>query len=179
GPHDAASASKRLRALRGSPVMAVQYIRDRKRRRIYIYAYKGGPRVHIHEGSRKPRTLPPAVLRKIAEAEEARGAEPDHLFRHVVREWQRSADWESMEASTRRLWQKHLDKIEARWGEFPYTVWNDARMAVKVTKWRDERKATPRTADIGVTVLRALLRWAKRNGYVAINVAADIPQTEI
>ena len=28
--------------------MAVQYIRDRNKRRYYIYAYKGGPRVHVH-----------------------------------------------------------------------------------------------------------------------------------
>ena len=36
--------------------MAVQYIRDRNKRRYYIYAYKGGPRVHVHEGPRKPKT---------------------------------------------------------------------------------------------------------------------------
>lgn len=156
--------------------MALQYIRDRKRQRIYIYAYKGGPRVHVHEGPRKPKTLPPDALRRLAEANEARSAEPEHIFRHVIREWQRSEDWRGMEASTRKVWQRHVDLIEARWGEFPFTVWNDARMAAKVVKWRDERKATPRTADIGVTVLRALLKWAKLSGYVALNVASDIPQ---
>lgn len=156
--------------------MAVQYIRDRKRQRFYIYAYKGGPRVHVHEGPRKPKTLPPAVLRKIAEAEEARLAEPDHIFRHVIREWQRSSDWERLEPSTRKVWQGHLTRIEAKWGEFPFAVWNDPRMAAKVVKWRDERKETPRTADIGVTVLRALLKWAKLNGFVTLNVATDVPQ---
>lgn len=156
--------------------MALQYIRDRKRQRFYIYAYKGGPRIHVHEGPRKPKTLPPEALRKLAEAQEARSAEPEHIFRHVIREWQRSADWEGLEPSTRKVWQGHINLIEARWGEFPYAVWNDARMASKVVKWRDERKATPRTADIGVTVLRALLKWAKLNGYVAINVASEVPQ---
>lgn len=156
--------------------MAIQYIRDRKRQRFYIYAYKGGPRIHVHEGERKPKRLPPEALRRLAEAEEALSAEPAHLFRHVIREWQRSADWEKLEATTRKVWQGHVDRIEARWGEFTYRVWDDPRMAAKVVKWRDERKATPRTADIGVTVLKALLKWAKLNGYVPINVAVDIPQ---
>lgn len=156
--------------------MALQYIWGRNRQRCYVYAYKGGPRIHVHEGRRKPKSLPPAALRALAEAEEARSAEPEHIFRHVIREWQRSADWEGMEASTRKVWQRHLDLIEERWGEFPYTVWNDARMAAKIVKWRDERKDKPRTADIGVTVLRALLKWAKLSGFVALNAASDIPQ---
>lgn len=156
--------------------MALQYIRDRKGKRIYVYAYRGGPRIHVHEGPRKPKRLPPDALRRLAEAEEARNAEPRHLFRHVIREWQRSQDWLGLEASTRKVWQGHLNRIEARWGEFPYTVWNDPRMAARVIKWRDERKATPRAADIGVSVLRALLKWARLSGFVSLNVASDIPR---
>lgn len=156
--------------------MAVQYIRDRKRQRVYVYAYKGGPRVHVHEGPRKPKTLPACVWRKIQEAEEARNAEPEHIFRHVIREWQRSEDWKKLEPSTQKVWRGHISLIEARWGEFPYSVWNDSRMAAKIVKWRDERAKTPRTADIGVTVLRALLKWAKLAGFVTTNVAAEIPQ---
>lgn len=156
--------------------MAVQYIRDRKRQRYYIYAYKGGPRVHIHEGPRKPKTLPAHVHKAIAEAVELRHAEPQHLFRHIIREWQRSKDWQRLEKSTRRTWQPHVDLIEARWGDFPYAVWNDARMAAKVVKWRDERGDKPRTADIGVGVLRSLLKWARLSGYITINAALDIPQ---
>lgn len=156
--------------------MALQIIPDRRRQRWYVYAYKGGPRIHVHEGPRKPKRLPPDALRRLAEAEEARNAEPDHIFRHVIREWQRSADWQRFEPSTRRVWQSHVNLIEERWGEFPYGIWNDPRMASKVVKWRDERGDKPRTADIGVTVLRALLKWARLNGFVAINAAVDIPQ---
>lgn len=152
-------------------------IPDRYRRRWYVYAWRGGPRIHVHEGPKKPTlaSLPAAALRKLAEARENRFAEPAHLFRHVIREWQRSADWERLEASTRKVWQGHLNLIEVKWGEFPYTVWDDPRMASKVVKWRDERKATPRTADIGVTVLRALLKWARLSGFIGLNVALDIP----
>lgn len=157
--------------------MAVQYIWNRKRTKCYVYAYKGGPRIHVHEGERKPKKLPPEALRKQAEAEENRSVEPTHLTKHLIREWRRSDDWRlRLEPSTRRVWGGHLDLIETRWGSFPFTIWNDSRMAAKVVKWRDERSDRPRSADIGVTVLRAFLKWAKLNGYIALNVATDIPQ---
>lgn len=155
--------------------MAIQIIPDRNRTRWYVYAYKGGPRIHVHEGPRKPKSLPPDALRSLAAANEARCAEPEHIFRHVIREWQRG-EWPNLSGGTQRVWQSHVALIEARWGEFPYAIWNDSRMAAKVVKWRDERKHIARTADIGVTVLRAILKWAKLNGFVTLNVAADIPQ---
>jgi integrase len=114
-------------------------------------------------------------MRAIADAEEKRCAEPDHLFRHVIREWERS-EFHDMSAGTQRVWRSHVALIEKRWGEFPYTVWNDSRMSAKVIKWRDERKHIARTADIGVTVLRAILKWAKLAGFITINAAADIPK---
>lgn len=154
--------------------MAIQYIRDRKRQRFYVYAYKGGPRIHVHDGPRKPKKLPPDALRRLADAEQARSAEPTHLFRHVIREWERS-EWDGLSKGTQRVWRSHVTLIEAKWGEFPYGVWNDSRMAAKVVKWRDERSHIARTADIGVTVLRAVLKWAKLGGYVTLNVAAEIP----
>ena len=156
--------------------MAPQYIWDRKRQKCYVYAYKGGPRIHVHEGPRRPKTLPPEALRRLLEALEARKAEPQHIFRHVIREWQRGGEWQGFEASTKRVWQGHVTLIEAKWGEFPTSVWNDPRMTAKVVKWRDERKHIPRTADIGVTVLKALLKWAKHNGYITLNAALEIPQ---
>lgn len=156
--------------------MALQYIWNRKRTKCYVYAYKGGPRIHVHDGERKPKRLPPEALRLLAEAEETRNAEPKHLFRHVIREWQRGADWQRLAPGTQKAWRRHVDMIEARWGEFPYSVWNDQRMAAKIVKWRDERKDRPRTADIGVTVLRAILKWARLSGFVSLNVATDIPQ---
>nr|WP_250893635.1 tyrosine-type recombinase/integrase [Croceibacterium selenioxidans] len=47
-------------------------------------------------------------------------------------------------------------------------------MKSKVFDWRDSRKDTPRAADIGVTVLRALLKFGVQRGRLSTNVAADI-----
>ncbi len=48
-------------------------------------------------------------------------------------------------------------------------------MVAKVVKWRDERAATPRPADIGVTVLRELLKFGRLRGRVQLNAAEGIP----
>ena len=48
-------------------------------------------------------------------------------------------------------------------------------MTPKIVAWRDTRAATPRSADIGVTVLRTMLDFARLRGWVSINVAANIP----
>jgi len=48
-------------------------------------------------------------------------------------------------------------------------------MVSKVMAWRDSRAGTPRAADIGVTVLRALLEYGRLRGRVTTNVAVKIP----
>ncbi|WP_203309808.1 tyrosine-type recombinase/integrase [Sphingomonas beigongshangi] len=155
--------------------MAVQYIRDRTKRKWFVYAYKGGPRIMTHEGPRKPN-LTAEASRKLAEALAAKDAPDATRFRAVVRAWMASEAWKGLAPATRKVWQRHVDRIEAKWGDVPIGVWNDSRMTAKVVKWRDELASTPRTADIGVTVLVALLKWARLHGQgISINVAADIP----
>lgn len=77
---------------------------------------------------------------------------------------------------SRRVWRGHIDLIEQRWGKFPIAIFADPRMTAKVVKWRNERAATPRSADIGITVLSALLAFARLRGHVPVNVARDKPQ---
>jgi integrase len=47
-------------------------------------------------------------------------------------------------------------------------------MVRKVREWRDSRASTPRAADIGITVLRALLEFGRQRAAVHINVAEGI-----
>lgn len=157
--------------------MSLQYIWDRRRQRCYVYAYKGGPRIHIHEGRRKPRTLPADAEQRLGEALANRNRPDATKLVGIIHAWRASPEWKALEPSTRKTWGRHLDLIEARWGDKPVGVWNDPRMTAKVVKWRNERADKPRTADIGVTVLVALLKWAKLNGLgIVLNAAADIPQ---
>ena len=59
-------------------------------------------------------------------------------------------------------------------GQVPLAVFDDARMIEKVIDWRDSRASTPRAADIGVDVLRALLKFGMQRGLLSRNVAEKV-----
>lgn len=160
--------------------MAIQFIKSARRGKPvawYVYAYKGGPLIMKYVGPRKP-ALNSAASRKLAEALATREAPiPSDKFRSVIRAWRMSPEWEKLADSTQKVWRTHVDRIEEKWGDAPTTVWNDPRMKAKVVAWRNTRQNTPRTADIGVTVLATLLKWSILNGHdISLNAAADIPQ---
>ena len=46
-------------------------------------------------------------------------------------------------------------------------------MIAKVVAWRDSRADTPRAADIGVMVLRTLLKYGRLRGRVVLTVAVN------
>jgi len=142
--------------------------------RWYVYAWRGGPLVFKCEGGTKP-SLGPEVLKEIAAAHERRKAPDERTLLFLIRMWQRSPSWTSLSANTRKTWGSALDRIEEKWGKVPLALFNDPRMKAKVVDWRDSRESTPRAADIGVTVLRALLKFGMLKGKVLTNVAADIP----
>ncbi|RIA37511.1 phage integrase family protein [Hephaestia caeni] len=169
--------------------MAVQFIKSARRGKPvtwYIYAFRGGPLIRKVEQPRKP-TLTKADHTAIAAAlADDRSVNPQ-TFCSIIRKWcpanpqdddneaKASPEWRALARSTRRNWRGHIDLIENRWGKFPTAIWNDPRMVAKVVKWRDERAKTPRSADVGVTVLSVLLEFARLRGYIAINVAREIP----
>ena len=164
--------------------MTVQFIASRRPGKPvtwYVYAWRGGPLILKHVGPRKPALGAKEHAAIAAAMADARAIPPD-TFRALIRDWcsvdprkPGSPEWEALADSTKRVWRGHVDLIEERWGKAPIAVWNDPRMVAKVVKWRDERAATPRSADIGITVLAAMLEHARLRGRITINVARDIP----
>lgn len=164
--------------------MAVQFIKSARPGKPvtwYIYAFKGGPLVRKATQPRRPpltKTDHAAIAAAIID-----DTTPNALQLHAtLREWcpagtlkEPSEEWRNLSENTKRVWRPHVDLIEARWGDKPIGVWNDPRMVEKVINWRDERKATPRTADMGVQVLDELLTYAKLRGRILINVAREVP----
>ncbi|MCW3837085.1 tyrosine-type recombinase/integrase [Sphingomonas canadensis] len=151
----------------------------------YVYAWRGGPQVARIDGPAKPKKLSPDILNKIAEAQAERQASATKeaaTLRSLIRLWRSenpnrpsSPEWHRLAATTKKTWGAALDAIEAKWGDVPLTVFSDPRMKAKVVEWRDSRSSTPRGADIGVTVLKALLKFGTLRGKVLINVADGIP----
>lgn len=147
----------------------------------YVYAWRGGPQVFKSEGPTKPK-LSPEIMRAIVAAHEQRTARDETTLRSLIRAWRShdpnrpsSPEWDRLAENTKKTWSSALDRIEDRWGNVPLSIFNDPRMKAKVVQWRDSRADTPRAADIGVTVLKALLKFGMLRGKVLINVAADIP----
>lgn len=157
--------------------MAVQFIRSARPGKPitwYVYAFKGGPLVMKAVQPRKP-LLTAEAHAKIAEAIQLGNCPDPRTLLSLIHEWRTSPEWKGLAHGTRRVWGGHLDRIESRWGSKPISVWDDHRMVGKVMKWRDERAATPRSADMGITVLRELLKFGRFRGRVRINVAEGIP----
>ena len=144
----------------------------------YIYAYRGGPQIHRQVGWDRPK-LPTETLRKLVKANDQRiqRMPGQETLGAVIKAWRPSSpEWSSLAANTKKTWSSALDQIELKWGSTPLTVWSDPRMASKVFDWRDSRASTPRAADMGVSDLRALLKYARLRGKVTLNVADGIPQ---
>ncbi len=164
--------------------MSVQFIKSARPGKPvtwYIYAYRGGPLIRKVAGPKKPKLTPADLVAIGAAIAETSKINP-LILRAPLREWcpadpnrKGSPEWEALSENTKRVWRSHVDAIEARWGDKPIGVWSDPRMVAKVVKWRDERAATPRTADIGVTVLSHLLEFMRLRGRITMNVARDVP----
>lgn len=149
--------------------------------RWYVYAWRGGPLIGKFDCKNKPSLLPREVRSVLKALETKRGVDPTTLL-SLIREWRScdpnrpsSPEWTALAPSTKRTWGSALDVVEKKWGNVPLDVFNDPRMVGKVVAWRDSRAETPRAADIGVTVLRALLEFGRLRGRVTINVASNIP----
>jgi integrase len=158
----------------------VRIARSGKPIRWYVYAWRGGPLILKAIGAMRPR-LHRADVRAIRKALNHRKAVAEKTLGSVIRQWRSETSerhsgqaWATLSAGTRKTWASALDLIDAKWGSSPLEMWNDPQMAQAVAEWRDSRAATPRAADIGITVLRALLNFARLNGQVELNAAADL-----
>ena len=147
----------------------------------YVYAWRGGPQVARRESVARPK-LTTAELRAVAQARESATRPDPRTLLSLIREWRSenpsrpsSPEWSALAVGTKKTWGSQLNAIEERWGQTPLSLWSDPRMAAKVVAWRDSRAATPRAADVGVMVLRELLKFGRLRGRVSINVAVDIP----
>lgn len=158
-------------------IKGVHYVRSAKPGlpiRWYVYAWRGGPRIHKSIGKAKP-SLGPVELRKVQAAMTSATPSDPSTLGSLIRSWRLSPEWQALSAGTKKTWGSALVRIEEKWCDTPLGIWNDARMTAKVVAWRDSRASTPRAADIGVMVLKAMLGFGRLRGKVSLNVAAGIP----
>jgi integrase len=144
--------------------------------RWYVYAWRGGPQIMADNGQKKPK-LSSEALKLLTEAEVKRAKKPapdTGTFGALIREWRASPEWKALKPNTRKTWGSILNQIEKKWSKAPLLLFNDTRIIKKIVDWRNSRAATPRAADNGITVLRALLKHGMQDGQLQMNAAANI-----
>lgn len=141
--------------------------------RWHVYAYRGGPSILTVDGA-KP-AITPSLLEKAFEMK--RQGAPAGTVSWLAAEYRASGEFtDDLAEETRRDYRKSLDRIEEEYGAESLALFEDRRMRGDIIKWRDRWRSQPRTADKLTVMLGTLLGWGLTRGYVAINVAAGIPQ---
>jgi integrase len=132
-------------------------------RKIYWYAWKGGPRLRGEPGT-------PEFVASYNVAVATKIAAPEGRLLRLLQEYQRSQNFLGLRDKTRSDYIAQIKKIEAKFGDMPIKALADRRARGVFMDWRDELALTsPRAADYVWTVLAAILAWAKDRGKIPVN----------
>lgn len=138
--------------------------------RWFVYAYRGGPRIHSQDG-RKP-VVTPDLLDAAYAARRVRGS-PDG-FDRIINLYRDSPDFAKLKPNTQRDYRIWLDRISQKWGMAPARLFNAPDARATLVAWRDSMAATPRAADRAIGTLATVLGWAYDRGLVSQNAAKGI-----
>ena len=93
----------------------------------------------------------------------------------LIAKWRSSPEWKALSGTTQKTWGSTSKVIERKWGRRPIMEFYDELTIPQIIAWRDSREDTPRAADTGVAVLRALLKFGRFRVGSTMNIAAGIP----
>lgn len=139
-------------------------------RRWYLYAWRGGPCIHVQDGPTKPRVTP-EILDKLAEARRANIGTSNTLDMWID-QYRESKEFAAKKPSTQREYRLRLDQISQRMGKVP--IRHVPSLRREIILWRDELADTPRAADRVVGMLSTLFSWAMDKTYIDENPAKEI-----
>jgi integrase len=132
-------------------------------KKIYWYAWRGGPRLVGEEGS-------PEFIASYNAAIATKVPPPEGRLLALLRAYQKSQDFLSLRERTRVDYVKQIVKIEQRFGDAPLKALADPRTRGVFLDWRDELALTSkRQADYAWQVLKLILNWAKDRGRIPVN----------
>lgn len=141
--------------------------------RWYVYAWRGGPCIHVADGPRP--TIGPEILARQTDARRALARDPGPpTLDAVIDAYRADPAFDRLAPSTRRDYRLWLDRISARFGRAPLGAFADPRMRGRIIAWRDSWASHPRTADKAAAMIAIVLGWAVERGEIAVNVAAGI-----
>ena len=138
--------------------------------RTYVYAWRGGPRLLCEPGT-------PEFVKELADHSQSRRTGDSTKISGLCALWRASDHWKSeISAKTRQNWTPWLDRIETHFGKMTIAAFDRPLIRVAIRKWRDNYKATPRSADVALEVLSRLLSFGISEGKLSNNAVAGIPR---
>jgi integrase len=132
-------------------------------KKIYWYAWRGGPRLVGEYGS-------PEFIASYNAAVAMKVVAPECRLLALTQAYQRSQDFLSLRERTRADYIKQIEKIEQKFGDCPFKALADPRVRGIFLEWRDELALrSKRQADYAWAVLARILSWAKDRGKIMVN----------
>lgn len=89
----------------------------------------------------------------------------------LIKAYIMSPEFEKRADSTRKEYQRMLTKVESRFGTMPIAALEDPRVRQDFMAWRGDiaRASGDREADNRLSVVSAMISWARDNGHVTAN----------
>jgi integrase len=123
----------------------------------YYYAWRGGPRIEAKPGTK-------AFVQEFARLTKERDAEQRAKRETVgwlVQQYHGSADFQKLRPSTRRDYERIMGVIRVQFGDMPLAALDARGARTLFLNWRDSMRASPRSADLHLTVLARIISWGK------------------
>lgn len=141
--------------------------RYRSKGRLYVYAWRGGPRIHAPEGT-------PEFLIELAEAHRKAKEPPkgDTLL-SVIHEYKRSRQFQKLAPATRADHERNFEVILKTFADAPMSAFDKPAIRRVVRRWHEAIEGD-RAADKALGTLSRLLNFAASDGLVMSNATASI-----
>lgn len=123
----------------------------------YVYAWRGGPRLHADVGT-------PEFMAEYNAAHQGRRESHPEQLRSIVSSYKASRDFSRLAPRTQADYLQQIAKIEAKFGTLPIAALDAPRITHKFLEWRDKLPGSPKQADYAWTVLMLILSWARTRG---------------
>lgn len=135
----------------------------------YYYAWrgKGAPRLKRKPGS-------PEFIAELSEALAGRKSGDKSKLSGLIARYRASEDWTGLSDKTRVNWSPWLDKIQEHFGKLSIANFDRPAMTPIITAWRDKFRATPRSADVGLSVFSRLMSFGRTVGVLSYNPVTPI-----
>ena len=134
----------------------------------YVYAWRGGPRIEARLGTA-------AFLQAYNDAIESRRIPDNSKLRAVIYLYRSSPDFAKLAPTTKRVWNRWLDKIQEHFGEMSTALFDrPEKIRPTIRQWRAKLAHKPRTADYAMQVLSRVLSFAVESGKIASNPCEGI-----